>query len=123
MALDMSVDVQEVKEVFYTCTANMAVVDAVQQHSLLGGVVVDAHRFLLLDGRHRIELVDIVDPEDMGGTNLANQIVPLRVVMGLGVQGMVVVIILAPFHEVYVLVKGRWRWAGKCTGHTAQAVW
>ena len=87
---------------------DVAVVDAVQQHSVLGFVVVDAHRFLLLEDRHRIESVDIVDPEDMGGTDLANQIVPLRVVVGLGGQGLVVVIVLVPLREVHELLRDRW---------------
>ena len=80
---------------------DVAVVDAVQQHSVLGFVVVDAHRFLLLEDRHRIELVDIVDPE-------ANQSVPLRVVVGLGGKGLVVVIVLVPLCEVHVLLRDRW---------------
>ena len=47
----------------------------------------------------------------MGETNLADQIVPLGVV----------VIVLAPLCEVHVLVRGRWAVAGKWTCHTAQA--
>ena len=80
------------------------------------------NRFLLLEGRHRKELIDIVDPEDMGGTDLAHQIVPLRVVAGLGGQGLVMVIVLVPLRVVHVLLRDRWTVAGKCTRHTAQAV-
>ena len=40
-----------------------------------------AHRFLFVEGRNGIELADIVDPEEMGETNMANQIVSLRVVV------------------------------------------
>ena len=57
----------------------------------------------------------------MGETNLADQIVPLRVVAGLGGEGLVVVIVLASLCEVHVLVRGRWALAGKWTCHTGQA--
>ena len=65
------------------------------------------NRFLLLEGRHRKELIDIVDPEDMGGTDLAHQIVPLRVVAGLGGQGLVMVIVLVPLRVVHALLRDR----------------
>ena len=44
-------------------------------------------------------MIHIFDTEDMGGTNLANQIVPLRDV---------VVIVLVPLREVHELLRDRW---------------